>query len=182
MRSLIRSLLPLWLALCAGAAWAGNTTNMLVQPANTIDFGSVAIGQSAVRAVTVTAPATNSMPITNINPGLPSGFTFEPGGTCDGLSSLPPGQSCTFNVRFTPTSSTQSGGLVLATCSTTVQTRFMVAGFTLNCGSQTPSAFAQFVAAAATLTVPVLSPALVTLLVLGLLGFGARSALRRVKR
>lgn len=181
MRTFARFLFAALVATTSGAAFAGAVaTNVLVQSANTTDFGSVAVGQSATRLLTLSAPASNTQPVVPNLPTVPAGFAFVPGGTCDALTQLSPGQSCTTAVTFAPSSPTNGGGPVTASCQ--VVAVQVVAGFTLNCTTQATGQLALFVASAFNSAVPLMSPLVLTLLALGLLGFGARGALRRVRR
>jgi len=181
MRFFARFLIAAVVATSSLTTFAGVApSNVLLQPANVTDFGAVAIGQTATRFLTLTAPPTNTQPVRPNLPTVPAGFTFVSGGTCDSLSQLTPGQSCTVAVMFAPSSAANGGGVVTANCQ--IATQQTVAGFTLNCNTQATSQLALFAASAFNSAVPLMSPLVLTLLALGLLGFGARGALRRVRR
>jgi hypothetical protein len=79
----------------------------------TINFGSANVGSSVDRTFTVVNDGTAALNLTALNPGsLPAGFTIV---SNLGSTTLAPGASTTFTLRFTPSAGGSfSGGVALA--------------------------------------------------------------------
>ena len=113
-------------------------------------------------------------------------FAIVPGGTCiPGTTVLTPittttGQSCTVNVRYTPSTNATENGLLQVTC----QAIGIIGGFSVVCNvAGTTGTIANLVGAiAALLPVPALNPWMTTALALLLLAMGTFGAMRRAPR
>lgn len=79
-----------------GSPQTGNSS-LAISPTGTIDFGSVAVGQSSSKTFTLSNTGTGAASLKP--PMLPPPFTF----TTDCTSTLAVGASCKINVTYTPT-------------------------------------------------------------------------------
>jgi hypothetical protein len=113
-------------------------------------------------------------------------FAIVPGGTCiPGTTVLRPittttGQSCTVNVRYTPSTNSVENGLLQVTC----QAIALIGGFSVTCNvaGATGTVAALVGAIAAFLPVPALNPWMTTLLALLILAMGTFIAMGRSPR
>jgi hypothetical protein len=80
-----------------------------------IDFGTIAASTTSTIATTVRNTGRTSVSLDSIT-ATPGQFTIQGGGTCVGGSFLPPGATCTVNVRYAapPSTSTTTGSINVA--------------------------------------------------------------------
>jgi len=120
----------------------------------------------------------NSLAVQGINA---ADFTILPGGTCSAGTMLGPGTpSCTVIVQYLPSSSAAENAQLAVNCSTIV----VVGGFVLNCAAATAGTSGNIslfgsVLASIVQGAPALSPGLLTLLAVLLVGAGTYFAARR---
>jgi hypothetical protein len=77
-----------------------------------LDFGTIAINSTSTLPATVRNTGRTSVSLDSIT-AAPGVFTIQGGGTCAGGSLLPPGATCTVNIRYAaPNIATQSNGSI----------------------------------------------------------------------
>ena len=166
----------------AHAAFNGVSNN----GANTLIFPTTPMASpSAPLTVTITGNSTagigsqlNAIQINGTNPG---DFALVAGGTCAVNTVLANGDTCTQNIRFTPTTTGARSGLFQISCSPII----LIGGFTVSCGNGigTLANLSGIGSAmtAAVQSVPTLDPTALTLLALmmmitaGYFGFRRRA-------
>jgi hypothetical protein len=180
--------------MAPGPASAGVVTfPFIFGSPQTSNFQSPAIGVAGTpRIVTITlnpnGQTTTAGRLVNISfsgPNAPD-FAIVPGGTCvPGTTILTPittttGQSCTVNVRYTPSSNATESGFLQVTC----QASAIVGGFSVVCNAAgATGAIAALVGAiGALIPVPALDPWMTTALALLMLSMGTFIAMRRSPR
>lgn len=159
----------------------------------TSNFQSPAIGVgSAPQIVTITlnpnGQTANAGKLLNISfsGANAADFGIVPGGTCiPGTTVLLPittttGQSCTVNVRYTPSTNATENGLLQVTC----QALALIGGFAVTCNvAGATGSIANLIGAiAAFVTVPALDPWMTTALALLMLAMGTFIAMRHSPR
>jgi hypothetical protein len=180
--------------MAAGTAVAGTTVFPFIFPTpTTSNLRSTAVGvPGTVQTVTLTLNP-NGQTITGgkilslaiTGPNM-ADFAIVPGGTCvAGTTILFPittttGQSCTINLRYTPSTAGFESGQIQVTC----QASAVTGGFTLTCNAAgaTTNLVALFGALAALSPVPALDPWMTTALALLMLAMGTFVAMRRAPR
>ena len=180
--------------MAAGTALAGTTVfPFLFATPSTNNLQSTAIGvPGTTKTVTVTLNPNGqtisggkilSLAITGANM---ADFAIVPGGTCvAGTTILSPittttGQSCTVNLRYTPSTAATESGQLQVTC----QASAITGGFTVICNvAGATGTIAALVGALAALSpVPALDPWMTTALALLMLAMGTFVAMRRAPR
>lgn len=180
--------------MSAGTAVAGTTVfPLLFATPSTNNLQSTAVGvPGTVKTVTVTLNPNGqtttggkivSLAITGANL---ADFAIVPGGTCvAGTTVLSPittttGQSCTVNLRYTPSTAATESGQLQVTC----QASAVIGGFTVVCNAAgaTGTIASLFGALAALSPVPALHPWMTTALALLVLAIGTFVAMRRAPR
>ncbi len=95
-------------------AGAGNVRSPLVLNPSSVDFGSIAVGNSVTRLVTATnASTTNAITITGVN--TITGYSVVPNPFDAYPITLAPGTSQNFDVTFTPLSDGSFSGVIVFT-------------------------------------------------------------------
>jgi hypothetical protein len=111
-------------------------------------------------------------------------FAVVPGGTCaPGTTTLLPittttGQTCTVNVRYTPSSAASESAFLSASCTPIA----LIGGFSVNCNGvagSVASLIGSLLAPAVAQQVPALSTPMLTALALSVFALGAFFSLRR---
>jgi hypothetical protein len=177
--------------MAPGSSFAGVVTFPFVFGSpQTTNFQAPAIGVPGTPGVvTITlnpnGQVTNAGRLVNISftgPNAPD-FAIVPGGTCvPGTTILTPitpttGQSCTVNIRYTPSGNATESGFLQVTC----QASAIVGGFSVVCNAAgATGAIAALVGAIGSLVqVPTLDPWMTTALALLMLTLGTFAAMRR---
>jgi hypothetical protein len=79
---------------------------------DSLNFGTIAAGSSSTLATTVRNTGRTSLSVDSITVA-PGQFSIQGGGTCVGGSLLPPGATCTVNVRYSaPNGNTSANGTI----------------------------------------------------------------------
>ncbi len=185
MTTFWRAASALMTTLSISIAWAGVTTAMvMVTPSEPLDFGTAAAGSALTKTVTFTAPAGNTSPayliLGNVSSSTAGTWVALSSSTCGTANpiTLAAGSSCTVDVRVTQSAPGAAQYVPTFQCS---RNNPAVTGLQVVCNDTLVTGarwFASFVSA----TVPAVTPAGLTALLLMMLGVGTWAGLRSKNR